>query len=168
MRKHPLLAFATAISTAALTLSATVGTAQAATRHPIAVSASRAAHRHRVAVLRLRARAAHAARHRSHARRGSSSTSSSLLRSGATVRLFVPLQGVWEQLRVCESGGNYLENTGNGYYGAYQFALSTWLGLGMSGLPSQASPGLQDEAAVRLQRRAGWRSWPTCSWMLNL
>src|SRR5262249_51384878 len=25
-----------------------------------------------------------------------------------------------------ESGGNYSINTGNGYYGAYQFAISTW------------------------------------------
>ena len=168
MRKHPLLAFATAVSTATLTLSATVATAQAATHHPIAVSASRAAHRHHAAVLRHRSRAALTARHFPRARRVAPLTAAALFRQGATVRLFVPLQGVWQHLRVCESGGNYFENTGNGYYGAYQFSLSTWQGLGMSGLPSQASPGVQDEAAVRLQRRSGWGSWPTCSWMLNL
>ena len=48
--------------------------------------------------------------------------------------------GVWASLRQCESGGNYADNTGNGYYGAYQFALGTWHGLGYSGLPSAASP----------------------------
>lgn len=30
------------------------------------------------------------------------------------------------KLRMCESGGNYAENTGNGYYGAYQFSYGTW------------------------------------------
>lgn len=30
------------------------------------------------------------------------------------------------KLRQCESGGNYRTNTGNGFYGAYQFMISTW------------------------------------------
>lgn len=30
------------------------------------------------------------------------------------------------KLRTCESGGNYTINTGNGYYGAYQFSAATW------------------------------------------
>src|SRR5487761_1957677 len=170
MRKHPLLAFATAVSTTTLTLSATMATAQAAIHHPVTISATRAAQRHRAALLRHRAHVALVAKHHAHASPGTkrhsharvvaSLTAASLLRPGANVKLFVPLQGSWEQLRVCESGGNYLENTGNGYYGAYQFSLSTWQGLGLSGLPSQASPGLQDQAAVRLQRRSGWGSWP--------
>jgi hypothetical protein len=29
-------------------------------------------------------------------------------------------------LRTCESGGNYQRNSGNGYYGAYQFLIGTW------------------------------------------
>lgn len=29
-------------------------------------------------------------------------------------------------LRTCEAGGNYAENTGNGFYGAYQFTIATW------------------------------------------
>jgi uncharacterized protein YabE (DUF348 family) len=29
-------------------------------------------------------------------------------------------------LRVCETGGNYTTNTNNGFYGAYQFMISTW------------------------------------------
>lgn len=29
-------------------------------------------------------------------------------------------------LRVCESGGAYDRNSGNGFYGAYQFMISTW------------------------------------------
>lgn len=52
-------------------------------------------------------------------------------------------------LRKCESGGNYQDDTGNGYYGAYQFSLGTWERLGYSGLPSNAPPAVQDEAIVK-------------------
>ncbi|MHB8244092.1 MAG: transglycosylase family protein [Acidimicrobiales bacterium] len=79
-----------------------------------------------------------------------------------------PSGGVWYQLRVCESGNNYAENSGNGYYGAYQFALSTWYGLGFSGMPSQASPAVQDQAAAELQARSGWGQWPQCAAELGL
>jgi len=72
------------------------------------------------------------------------------------------------RLRVCESGDNYATNTGNGYYGAYQFALSTWHALGYSGLPSSASPATQDAAARRLQAADGWGQWPACSRRLGL
>lgn len=76
--------------------------------------------------------------------------------------------GSWAALRQCESGGNYAENTGNGYYGAYQFSLSTWQGLGYSGLPSNASPATQDAAAQQLQASSGWSPWPACSAKLGL
>ncbi len=59
------------------------------------------------------------------------------------------------KLRQCESGGNYQINTGNGYYGAYQFSLSTWQRLGYSGLPSDAAPGVQDTAIVRNTNASG-------------
>ena len=79
-----------------------------------------------------------------------------------------PSGGVWAALRTCESGGNYGDQTGNGYYGAYQFALSTWESLGYSGLPSQAGPDEQDAAAQKLQARSGWHQWPVCSRRLGL
>jgi hypothetical protein len=75
---------------------------------------------------------------------------------------------VWERLRRCESGGRYDINTGNGFHGAYQFVPSTWRGLGYSGMPHQAPPGVQDEAAQRLQARSGWGQWPACSRRLGL
>jgi uncharacterized protein YabE (DUF348 family) len=59
------------------------------------------------------------------------------------------------KLRTCESGGNYADNTGNGYYGAYQFSLSTWQRLGYSGLPSSAPPSMQDQAIVQNTNRSG-------------
>jgi len=79
-----------------------------------------------------------------------------------------PSGGVWQELRDCESGGNYAEDSGNGYYGAYQFALATWYGLGFSGLPSAASSATQDEAAQELQARSGWGQWPACAAELGL
>jgi len=72
------------------------------------------------------------------------------------------------RVRMCESGDNYQENTGNGYYGAYQFALSTWDNLGYGGLPSDAPPSEQDQAATTLVQRAGWGQWPGCAAMLGL
>jgi hypothetical protein len=67
------------------------------------------------------------------------------------------------RLRNCEAGGRYGANSGNGYYGAYQFSAGTWRSLGYGGLPHQASPEQQDEAARRLQARGGWHQWPACS-----
>lgn len=71
-------------------------------------------------------------------------------------------------LRMCESSDNYAANTGNGFYGAYQFNLQTWDGLGYTGLPSQAPPAVQDQAAEQLQAARGWEPWPACSAMLGL
>jgi uncharacterized protein YabE (DUF348 family) len=63
--------------------------------------------------------------------------------------------GTWlSALRRCESGGNYQDNTGNGYYGAYQFSLGTWSRLGLSGLPSDAPSSVQDQAIVSNTNRS--------------
>jgi hypothetical protein len=65
-------------------------------------------------------------------------------------------------IRQCESGGNYAINTGNGFYGAYQFTQQTWNGLGYSGLPSDAPPAVQDQAAAQLLAQSGSSPWPVC------
>lgn len=66
--------------------------------------------------------------------------------------------GEWLQvLRTCEAGGNYQTNTGNGYYGAYQFSASTWRRIApkagrsdLAGiLPHQASPADQDYMIIQ-------------------
>lgn len=72
-----------------------------------------------------------------------------------------------ELLRECESGGDYGIDTGNGYYGAYQFSLRTWRAIGYEGLPHHAPPEVQDEAAVRLQAEQGWGAWPACNRQLG-
>jgi len=67
------------------------------------------------------------------------------------------------RLRVCESSDRYHINTGNGYYGAYQFNSSTWHGLGYRGRPDRATKNTQDAATVKLHDRRGWEPWPSCA-----
>ncbi len=76
--------------------------------------------------------------------------------------------GPWLALRECESGDNYQENSGNGYYGAYQFSPTTWTELGFPGRPDLEPPAMQDQAAMKLQADAGWGQWPACSAALGL
>ncbi|MDO5060256.1 MAG: transglycosylase family protein [Actinomycetaceae bacterium] len=75
---------------------------------------------------------------------------------------------VWAALAQCESGGNPTTNTGNGYYGMYQFSLPTWRAVGGQGLPSEASAEEQTYRAQILQARAGWGQWPACARKLGL
>jgi hypothetical protein len=66
-------------------------------------------------------------------------------------------------VRMCEASGNYRTDTGNGYYGAYQFSAATWHSLGLKGLPHQAPRIVQDAAAVRLHdARHSWADWGAC------
>ena len=73
----------------------------------------------------------------------------------------------WLRLRQCESGNNYAINTGNGYYGAYQFDLGTWRSVGGTGYPHQAGPAEQDARALQLWRQRGWAPW-VCASILGL
>lgn len=70
-----------------------------------------------------------------------------------------PSHGAWASLRMCESSGRYNINTGNGYYGAYQFDLPTWKSVGGAGRPDQATPAEQDYRALYLYRMRGWQPW---------
>lgn len=71
-----------------------------------------------------------------------------------TRALTVSLQTWLYKLRMCESGGNYRTNTGNGYYGAYQFSQSTWNRVARQrlGIPYEradlAPPEVQDQAII--------------------
>jgi len=172
MRQHPLLAFATAVSTIPITLFGTLGNAGAASTINASnrmghLATTTALHRER-SHKRALAKAAHQRLMRAERRRSVVLRADALVKASATRHLFVPLGGVWSTLRNCESGGNYSADTGNGYYGAYQFALTTWRGLRLSGLPSSASAATQDAAAVRLEKLEGWHPWPNCSWALGL
>lgn len=62
----------------------------------------------------------------------------------------------------CESGGDPTTNTGNGFYGKYQFTLSTWQSVGGTGLPSDAPEAVQDALAAKLLAQQGTSPWPVC------
>lgn len=70
------------------------------------------------------------------------------------------------RLRSCE--GSYTSNTGNGYYGAYQFDIQTWGGYRGYPNASVAPPAVQDEKAWLTYQRRGWSPWPSCSRSMGL
>jgi Transglycosylase-like domain len=67
-----------------------------------------------------------------------------------------------EAIATCESGGNPRTDTGNGFYGKYQFTLDTWQAVGGSGNPAQASEAEQNRRAAQLLAQAGPGQWPVC------
>jgi LysM repeat protein len=75
---------------------------------------------------------------------------------------------VWDQLAICEAGGNWAINTGNGYYGGLQFTISSWQAVGGSGLPSDASREEQIQRGEMLLAKQGWGAWPACTAKLGL
>lgn len=72
------------------------------------------------------------------------------------------------KLRFCEAGGDYTKNTGNGYYGAYQYNIGTWANYGGFARPDLAPPEVQDAKARATQAARGWSPWPACSRKLGL
>jgi hypothetical protein len=67
---------------------------------------------------------------------------------------------------MCESGGRWHINTGNGYYGGLQISRSTWRAYGgrhFAALPNRATKHQQIKVANRIKRHQGWGAWPTCS-----
>lgn len=72
----------------------------------------------------------------------------------------------WYAIAQCESGGRWNLNTGNGYYGGLQFALSTWLGYGGGPFdgtgPFPYSDDEQIVVAERVLAGQGWQAWPNC------
>lgn len=72
------------------------------------------------------------------------------------------------KLRFCEAGGDYTKNTGNGYYGAYQYNLGSWANYGGYARPDLAPPAVQDAKAQATQAARGWSPWPSCARKLGL
>ena len=70
------------------------------------------------------------------------------------------------RLRSCE--GSYTSNTGNGYYGAYQYDLRTWGNY--QGYPnaSLAPPAVQDQKVWETYQARGWQPWPSCRIKMGL
>lgn len=67
-----------------------------------------------------------------------------------------------KMIRNRESGGNYRINTGNGYYGAYQFDRGTWMsnGGGQFGKTADKAPKwAQDYIMFKTHEARGWSPW---------
>jgi hypothetical protein len=97
--------------------------------------------------------------HHAHLRRELRSARRAAARAAATTSSASPqLQAI----AACESGGNPATDTGNGFYGKYQFTLDTWQAVGGTGNPAQASEAEQDRRAAQLLATAGPGQWPVC------
>jgi Transglycosylase-like domain len=114
----------------------------------------RAPHRLRVQVAGLRRELRHAKAEAAAARATGTATGSSGAASSASPAL--------EAIAACESGGNPAANTGNGFYGKYQFTQSTWASVGGTGNPAAASEAEQDMRAAMLYAQQGSAPWPVC------
>jgi uncharacterized protein YabE (DUF348 family) len=68
----------------------------------------------------------------------------------------------WTALANCESGNNPRAVNPAGYYGLYQFSLSTWAAVGGYGNPINASRMEQTKRAWILYQRSGRSPWPVC------
>ena len=65
-------------------------------------------------------------------------------------------------IRQRESHSTYSINTGNGYYGAYQFDRGTWLANGgrqFGATANKAPKWAQDYVMWRTHRARGWQPW---------
>jgi resuscitation-promoting factor RpfB len=71
----------------------------------------------------------------------------------------------WDAVAQCEAGGNWHENSGNGYYGGLQFDDSTWQANGGGQYASRADLASREQqisVATKLYNQAGSSPWPVC------
>ena len=68
----------------------------------------------------------------------------------------------WIGLANCESGGNPNAVNPAGFYGLYQFSLSTWHAVGGKGSPTDYGYWEQTKRAWILYKGSGRSPWPVC------
>ena len=80
-----------------------------------------------------------------------------------------PTLNDWQELAFCESTNRYDVNTGNGFYGAYQFDYQTWFTVGGApGTRADLAPAEEQDARARLLfARRGSQPWPECGFHLD-
>lgn len=75
---------------------------------------------------------------------------------------------VWDRLAMCESGGRWNINTGNGFYGGLQFDIQTWGNYGGFARADLAPREVQIAKATEVHARRGFSPWPSCKAKLGL
>jgi uncharacterized protein YabE (DUF348 family) len=68
----------------------------------------------------------------------------------------------WKGLARCESSGNPNAVNSAGFYGLYQFTVSTWHSVGGKGNPTDYGYWEQTKRAWKLFQREGRSPWPVC------
>ncbi len=68
----------------------------------------------------------------------------------------------WIGLANCESGGNPNAVNPAGFYGLYQFSISTWRAVGGKGIPTDYGYWEQTKRAWKLFKVSGRSPWPVC------
>lgn len=65
------------------------------------------------------------------------------------------------RVMMCESQGNpgAVNQQNLSHFGLWQFKVSTWLGVGGTGMPHHASPDEQTRLAKVLRDTYGWGQW---------
>lgn len=73
----------------------------------------------------------------------------------------------WDQLAVCESGGNWGHSpVSGGFSGGIMFHIDTWLTNGGGQFAPDAYLATREQqitVAEKVLERSGWRAWPGCS-----
>jgi resuscitation-promoting factor RpfA len=95
---------------------------------------------------------------------GVGTVAASILAPAAAAHAATDVQ--WERVAHCESGGNWHDNTGNGYYGGLQFSASTWSSYDTNHFANRADLATREQqmgVADRVLARQGWGAWPVCS-----
>jgi hypothetical protein len=78
---------------------------------------------------------------------------------------------IWDSLAMCEAGGNWAMNSGNGYSGGLQFHAGTWAAVGGTQYAPEAWMATREQqiaAGERVRASAGWTAWPGCARKLGL
>ena len=73
---------------------------------------------------------------------------------------------MWDRVAECESGGMWMADLGNGFYGGLQFWQPTWEehgGLKYARRADLATRAQQIKVAEEVLRTQGWKAWPVCS-----
>jgi hypothetical protein len=114
------------------------------------------------------AEAAQAAQAAAQAQKAAQEAAEQAERAAAAATPAVTGEAAFQQLTYCEAGGDYTRNAGNGYYGAYQYSLSTWNDYDGFARPDLAPASVQDAKAQADVARRGWSAWPACARKLGL